>query len=223
MVHYDMNHEYTICLADNHAIFREGLRALLSSYSQYTVISEAEDGNDVIHKVKDNPPDLLLLDLSMPKMNGQGVIKVLKKRFPELKILVLTIHDTEDYIHAALEAGANGYVLKDANYSELDMAIKAVLKGQTFLGPGASEKVVEQYLSQTKSTKITPLWDTLTPREREHLKLIAEAYTNKRIAEYLCISVKTVEKHRANLMRKLNLHNSAELTAFAIEKGLIDK
>ena len=178
---------------------------------------------DAIQKVKANPPDLLLLDLSMPGMNGMDVIKILKQRFPDLKILVLTIHDTEDYIHAALEAGANGYVLKDANYIELDMAIQTILKGQTFLSPGASEKVVELYLNQTKSPKTIPLWDTLTLREKEHLKLIAEAYTNKRIAEYLCISVKTVEKHRANLMRKLDLHSSAEITAFAIEKGLIDK
>ena len=213
----------SICIADNHAILREGIKALISSNSQYKVISEAEDGMDAIQKVKANPPDLLLLDLSMPGMNGMDVIKILKQRFPDLKILVLTIHDTEDYIHAALEAGANGYVLKDANYIELDMAIQTILKGQTFLSPGASEKVVELYLNQTKSPKTIPLWDTLTLREKEHLKLIAEAYTNKRIAEYLCISVKTVEKHRANLMRKLDLHSSAEITAFAIEKGLIDK
>ena len=223
LVHHVLKNEYSICIADNHAILREGIRELISSHSQYNVVSEAEDGMDAIQKVKANPPDLLLLDLSMPGMNGMDVIKILKKRFPDLKILVLTIHDTEDYIHAALEAGANGYVLKDANFIELELAIKTILKGQTFLGSGASEKVVEQYLSQTKSSKIIPLWDTLTNREKEHLKLIAEAYTNKRIAEYLCISVKTVEKHRANLMRKLNLHSSVELTAFAIEKGLIDK
>lgn len=216
-----MNKKYTICIGDNHAIFREGIKSLLSTHPDFTVTGEGEDGMDVIHTVKENPPDILLLDLTMPKMNGMDVIKVLKKRLPELKILVLTIHNSEDYIHAALAAGANGYVLKDANYAELTRAIIAVLNNKTYLDPAASDKVVQHYLYHTKMDGTEPVSHTLTTRELEILKLIAEAYTNKKIAEYLSISIKTVEKHRANLMRKLNLHSAAELTTFAIQKGLI--
>lgn len=216
-----MNKKYTICIGDNHAIFREGIKSLLSTNPQFTVTGEGEDGMDVIRVVKENPPDILLLDLTMPKMNGLDVIKVLKKRLPELKILVLTIHNSEDYIHAALAAGANGYVLKDANYAELTTAIIAVLNDKTYLDPAASDKVVQHYLYHTKKEGTEPVSHTLTTRELEILKLIAEAYTNKKIAEYLNISIKTVEKHRANLMRKLNLHSAAELTTFAIQKGLI--
>ena len=217
-----MNKKFTICLGDNHAIFREGIKSLLSTTPQYSVIGEGEDGMEVVRVVQKNPPDILLLDLTMPKMSGMDVIKILKKRYPDLKILVLTIHNTEDYIHAALEAGANGYILKDAHYAELVMAIKSVLNGKTYLDPGASDKIVQNFLKNSKKPVTELLLDTLTTREREHLKLIAEAHTNKQIAEYLCISVKTVEKHRSNLMRKLNLHSAAELTAYAIEKGLID-
>jgi DNA-binding NarL/FixJ family response regulator len=218
-----MNKKYTICIGENHAIFREGIKSLLSTNPQYSVIGEGEDGMSVINVVQENLPDILLLDLTMPKMNGMDVIKVLKKRYPDLKILVLTIHNTEDYIHAALAAGANGYVLKDANYAELTMAINVVLNNKTYLDPAASDKVVQHYLSNSKKTSTGPVSGTLTTRELEILKLIAEAYTNKRIAEYLNISIKTVEKHRANLMRKLNLHSASELTTFAIQKGLVER
>ncbi|MCK5665807.1 MAG: response regulator transcription factor [Thiotrichaceae bacterium] len=219
-----MNKIYTVCIGDNHALFRAGIKSLISTNPQYNVTCEGEDGMEIINAIRENTPDILLLDLTMPKMNGMDVIKVLKKRHPELKILVLTIHNTEEYIHTALKAGANGYVLKDASFEELMLAINAVLNNKTYLDPGASDKVIQHFIGK-KSPQIEtePLWDTLTVREREHLKLIAEAYTNKKIADYLCISVKTVEKHRANLMRKLDLHSAVELTAFAIEKGLIDK
>lgn len=219
-----MKKKHTICIGDNHALFREGIKSLLSANTQYTVISEGENGMEIIHAINNNPPDILLLDLTMPKMNGMDIIKILKKRHPDLKILILTIHNTEDYIHAALKAGANGYVLKDANYSELLLAINAVLQNKTYLDPGASDKVIKHFLDpNSQKIKTVPLWDTLTVREREHLKLIAEGNSNKKIAEYLCISVKTVEKHRANLIRKLDLHSAAELTAFAIKEGMVDK
>ncbi len=218
-----MDKKCTICIGDNHAIFREGIKVLLSSRPQFEVVSEGEDGLQVINAVKRNPPDLVLLDLTMPKMNGLDAIKSLKSRFPEIKIIVLTLHNTEEHIHAALEAGADGYVLKEANYSELELAINAVLKNQVFLSPAVSDKIVKRYLNGKKPDDKTQSWDILTKREREHLKLIAEANSNKKIAEYLCISVKTVEKHRANLMKKLGMHSAVELTTFAIENGLIEK
>jgi len=217
-----MNKKHTICIGDNHAIFREGIKSLLSTNPLFSVIGEGEDGMDIINVVRKDPPDILLLDLTMPKMSGLEVIKVLKKRLPDLKILVLTIHNTEDYIHEALAAGANGYVLKDANYAELTRAITVVLKNKTYLDPAASDKVVRHYLHHSKKEVTEPVSNTLTNRELEILKLIAEAYTNKKTAEHLNISIKTVEKHRANLMRKLNLHSAPELTTFAIQKGLVE-
>jgi DNA-binding NarL/FixJ family response regulator len=149
-------------------------------------------------------------------------ITEIKKRSPATKIVVLTIHKDEEYILSALKAGADGYVLKDAGQDELRTAVKNVLAGKRYLSPDISEKVIGGYLEGKRALKAAP-WDTLTQREREVLKLIAEGYTNKKVAEYLFISLKTVEKHRSNLMRKLDLHNTAALTAFAMEKGIVDR
>ena len=216
-----MDKQYRIVIAEDHTILREGLRSLLSSNPCFHVAGEAEDGRDAIRCVKDLSPDLVLMDLSMPKMSGLDAIRELKKQDPDTKILVLTVHRTEEYIMAALEAGADGYVLKDATQSELLMALKNVLAGKRYLSPGISEKVIEGYLEGRKSQKVRSSWDTLTQREKEILKLIAEGHRNREVADYLCISLKTVEKHRTNLMKKLDLHNTAALTAYAIEKGLV--
>ncbi len=216
-----MTTKYKIVIAEDHTILREGLRALLSLDPNYEIIGEAEDGRDAIRCVEKLMPDLLLIDLSMPRMNGMEAIRDIKKRYPEIKIIALTVHKTEEYILATLEAGADGYVLKDATHNELMIAINSVLSGKPYLSPGVSEKVIEGYLAGRRTMKPSSAWDTLSQREREVLKLIAEGYKNKEIADDLCISIKTVEKHRSNLMKKLNLHNAAALTAFAIEKGLI--
>jgi len=213
--------KYKIVIAEDHTILREGLRALLSLDPSYEIIGEAKDGRDAIRCVEKLMPDLLLIDLSMPRMNGMEAIRDIKKRHPEIKIIALTVHKTEEYILATLEAGADGYVLKDATHNELMIAINSVLSGKPYLSPGVSEKVIEGYLEGRRTLKPSSAWDTLSQREREVLKLIAEGYKNKEIADDLCISIKTVEKHRSNLMKKLGLHNAAALTAFAIEKGLI--
>ena len=213
--------KYKIVIAEDHTILREGLRALLSLDPNYEIIGEAEDGRDAIRCVEKLMPDLLLIDLSMPRMNGMEAIRDIKKRHPEIKIIALTVHKTEEYILATLEAGADGYVLKDATHNELMIAINSVLSGKPYLSPGVSEKVIEGYLEGRRTLKPSSAWETLSQREREVLKLIAEGYKNKEIADDLCISIKTVEKHRSNLMKKLGLHNAAALTAFAIEKGLI--
>ena len=218
-----MKEKQRIVIAEDHRILRDGLRALISSNPDLDILGEAEDGRDAIRCVEKLVPDLILLDLSMPRMNGMEAINEIKKQSPETKILVLTVHRTEEYILATLRAGANGYVLKDATHAELLMAIKSVLMGKRYLSPGVSEKVIEGYLEGRKTLKSSTPWDTLTQREREVLKLIAEGYKNKEIADYLYISVKTVEKHRANLMKKLDLHNTSSLTAFAMEKGLVDR
>lgn len=216
-----MKKQYRIVIAEDHTILREGLRSLLCSDPDFDVVGEAEDGRDAIRCVEALSPDLVLMDLSMPRMNGLDAIKEIKKQNPEIKIIVLTVHKTEEYILATLQAGADGYLLKDATHSELVMAIKNVLAGKRYLSPGISEKVIEGYLEGRRTLKTKSSWDTLTQREREILKLIAEGYKNKEVADYLYISLKTVEKHRSNLMRKLDLHNVAALTVFAAEKGLI--
>ncbi len=215
--------KHRIVIAEDHTILREGLRSLLSSSPDFEVVAEAEDGREAIRCVEKLKPDLILTDLSMPRMNGMEAIREIKKQSPKTKILVLTVHKTEEYILATLKAGADGYLLKDSTHAELMMAVKNVISGKRYISPGISEKVIEGYVEGKKTLKPRTSWETLTQREREILKLIAEGYRNKEIADDLCISVKTVEKHRANLMEKLNLHNVQALTAFAIEKGLVSR
>jgi len=218
-----MKKQYRVVIAEDHTILRDGLKALLSSQQDFKVVAEAQDGREAIRCVQDFAPDVILMDLSMPRMNGLDAIKEIQKPNPDTKIVALTVHKTEEYVLATLQAGADGYVLKDATHSELVMAMKNVLGGNRYLSPGVSEKVIEGYLKGRGALKSQSAWDTLTQREREILKLIAEGYKNKDIADYLCISLKTVEKHRTNLMNKLDLHNVAALTALAIDKGLISK
>jgi DNA-binding NarL/FixJ family response regulator len=218
-----MGSKYRIVIAEDHTILREGLRSLLTSGSEFEVVGEAEDGREAIRCVEKLKPDLILTDLSMPRMNGMEAIREIKKRSPETKILVLTVHKTEEYILATLQAGADGYLLKDSTHAELLMAVKHVLSGKRYISPGISDKVLDGYLDGRRTLKTRTSWETLTQREREILKLIAEGYKNKEIADDLCISVKTVEKHRSNLMEKLDLHNIQALTAYAIEKGLVSR
>jgi len=216
-----MEEKKSIIIAEDHTILREGLKMLLSSNPQYEVVAEAEDGLQAIRLCESFKPDLVLMDLSMPRMNGVGAVQEIKKQCPETKILVLTVHKTEEYILATLKAGADGYVLKDATHGELELAIECVFSGKSYLSPGISEKVIEGYLEGRTTIKSASSWDSLTQREREILKMIAEGYKNKEIGNYLCISAKTVEKHRANLMKKLDLHSTSALTAFAMERGLV--
>jgi DNA-binding NarL/FixJ family response regulator len=210
-----------VVIAEDHKLFREGLKSMLSARNDLHVVDEAQDGLEAIRCVKRNKPDLLLLDLSMPRLSGISVMKDIKSQFPQLKILALTIHESDQYVLEAFEAGADGYCIKDAGRNELMVAIDSVLEGKTYISPGIADNVMEGYLEENKRLKTKTTWDTVTQREREVLKLLAEGYLNKEIAEFLHISVKTVEKHRANIMNKLDLHNASALTAYAIEKGLV--
>jgi len=212
-----------IVIAEDYTILREGIKSLLSNSPDLEVVGEAEDGIKAIKVISEKNPDLALMDLSMPRMNGMEAIREAKSRCTETKILVLTVHREEEYVFASLEAGADGYALKDASFDELLMAIKSVLRGRRYLSPEISGKVIDGYLKGGKEQPLKTSWDRLTKREREVLKLIAESYKNKEIADILCISLKTVEKHRDNLMKKMDLHSASELTAFAIEKGIVSR
>lgn len=211
-----------IIIAEDHTILRAGLRSLLAARNDIEIVGEAGDGREAVRIVDKHVPDLLLIDLSMPKLNGMEAIKEIKSRHPGVKIIVLTVHKSEEYITASLIAGANGYILKDASQNELILALEYVMAGKTFLSPSISDKMVDIYLQNWNEGEIKSVLGNLTAREREVLKLIAEGNTNKKIADHLCISMKTVEKHRANLMHKLDLRNTAALTAYAIDKRLVE-
>jgi two-component system response regulator NreC len=212
-----------ILIVEDHTILREGLKALLTTNPDIEIAGEAGDGREAIWLVEKLNPDMVLMDLSMPRMDGMQAIREIKRRWPKMKILALTAHKTEEYVLTTLKAGADGYLLKDSTYQEMMTAVKSVLSGKRYLSPGISESVIEGYLEGKQTIKLQGAWDNLTTREREVLKLIAEGYRNKEIADLLVISPKTVEKHRANLMGKLNFHNVSELTTYALGKGLVVK
>jgi DNA-binding NarL/FixJ family response regulator len=216
-----MNKKIRIVLVEDHTILREGLRALLSADPKFEVVGEADDGREAVRRVDKLAPDLVVMDLSMPRMTGMDAIREIKRRHPATKIIALTVHKAEEYLRTTLQAGADGYVLKDATHVELLLAIQNVLKGKTYLSPSVSDTVIEGYLEGKENQIPSPRLGLLSTREREILKLIAEGYKNKEIAADLFISLKTVEKHRANLMKKLDMHNAAALTTFAIEQGLV--
>jgi DNA-binding NarL/FixJ family response regulator len=218
-----MGKPHRILIVEDHRILREGLRSLLASNPDLEVAGEAADGLEAVRAVEAFEPELVLIDLAMPRMDGLDAIREIKNKSPDVKVLVLTVNKAEEYVLAALKAGANGYLLKDATYAELKLGIEYVLAGKTYLSPEVSERMVTSYMEGTDPEKASSSLDTLTQRERQVLKLVAEGHPNRRIADYLCISVKTVEKHRSNLMKKLDLHNASELTSFALEKGLVTR
>ena len=209
-----------ILIADDHTILRAGIRSLLDMEPDFQVVGEVDNGQDAVFQAGQLKPDLILSDLSMPKTNGTEAIQRIRSRYPDIKILVLTVHKTEEHVHAALKAGADGYVLKDDTSNELISAINNILAGKTYLSPSICNEVVMGYLADPNKEKITSSIDQLTTREREVMKLIAEGYKNKDVANYLSISLKTVEKHRSNLMKKLDLHSASSITSFAIKNGV---
>ena len=211
-----------LVVAEDHVIMREGLCAMLDDTGLYEIVGQASNGLEAIQLVEKKLPDLLIQDISMPKLNGLSVIRNLKSRYPEIKIIVLTVYDSEEYLKEIFRAGANGYCLKKGNFNELLTAIDTVMRGKPYVSPYITQPLLDHYLKNiTGDQTLSTAWDVLTNREKEILKFVGEGYKNKEIAEFLCISPKTVEKHRSNLMTKLELHNSAALTAYAIKMGLV--
>lgn len=218
-----MAQRHRIVIAEDHTIMREGLKALLSTEPTFEIVGDARDGRETVDLVRRLEPDLLLLDLSMPLLHGLEAIKEIRRGAHGTRILVLTVHKDEEFILAAFKAGADGYILKEASHAELEMALESVLAGKRYISPAISHLVLDAYLEAARTLKKESSWETLTGREREILKLIAEGHTNKQISDMLCISVRTVETHRANLMKKLDVHSVAALTALAVERGLISR
>jgi len=210
-----------ILIAEDHALVRAGFRALLSHDPEFEIVGEVDNGRDAVRAVGELKPHVVLMDLTMPGMNGMEAILDIKRRHPHVRVLVLTLHKTEEFVLASLRAGADGYMLKEATPAELRLAVRTVAQGKTYLSQDVMAKVLCGNTSPGGAPSSQGVWDTLTQREREVLKLVAEGKSNKAIAEFLFLSAKTVEKHRAKLMAKLGLRNAAALTAYAIQKGLI--
>lgn len=211
-------HKMKILVVDDHALLRDGIRALLDLYDDTEIAGEASDGKEAIEKVKEVHPDVVIMDIGMPVMDGLEATRRIKKRNPQVKILILTQHSNREYVLSAIKAGANGYIPKRAIASELVSAIRNVYQGESFLHPSVARVVIEEYVQQAQKDS----FDNLTEREREILKLVADGYSSRQIADMLYISSRTVSGHRDRIMNKLDIHNRSELIKYAIRKGLAD-
>jgi len=211
-----------LILADDHAVVRSGLRMLLEVQADIEIVAEVENGTDAVRQTMLLKPDIVLMDIQMPGLNGIEATKQIKELAPQTAVLALTMYEDDQYFFEMLHAGASGYVPKRAAPDELLTAIRAVGRGEVYLYPSLASRLVQDYLKRAESGDQKYVYDDLTPREREVLTLIAEGLTNAEIAEKLVISVKTVDRHRENIMRKLNLHSRIDLVKYALKIGLID-
>jgi len=208
-----------VLLADDHTLVRAGFRALLRSLGDVEIVAEAGDGDDALRLIEVHQPDVVLLDIAMPGLNGLEVAACVVQRFPNVRVMMLSMYANEEYVLQALRAGAAGYLLKDADSSELELAVRAVARGDTYLSPPVSKSVIEDYVQRLSSQPGS--FDRLTPRQREVLQLIAKGHSTKEIAQMLNIGVKTAETHRTQLMQQLDIHDIAGLVRYAIRVGLI--
>jgi DNA-binding NarL/FixJ family response regulator len=214
-----------VLLADDHTIVRQGVRMCLEAMGDIDVVAEAEDGQAAVQLAVQLRPDVAVVDLTMPRLNGVDAIRQIKRDAPEVEVVVLSVHDSEAYVVQALRAGAAGYVLKRNAATELVAAIRAAQDGQAYLHPSIARRVIDDYVSRIRAAEDVPSEPherLLTPREREVLQLAAEGHSTRAIAGLLCLSTKTVEHHRASLMTKLGLHGQTELVKYAIRAGLVE-
>ena len=217
-----MSNPVRIMLADDHTIVRQGLARLLEDHQGLKVVGEAINGQAAVEKAMKLKPDIIIMDIAMPRMNGIEATKRIRKQLPETKIIILSMYSHEHYIHELLECGVSGYLLKDSGGRDIIKAIDSAMKNETFLSPSISKKVVDSYLSPTKSSSKAELYKQLSNREREVFQLIAEGHPTRRIADMLCVSISTIKSHRAKIMEKLGIETSVKLIHFAIQLGLVD-
>lgn len=210
-----------ILLADDHTLVRAGLRMIIDAEPDLTVVAEAANGYDAVQRVNETPVDLVVMDIAMPRMTGIQAAREINRSHPDIRVLMLSMYDNEQYFFESLKAGASGYVLKSVADRDLLEACRATLRGEPFLYPGAVTSLIREWLHRTQAGD-TPPDSILTPREEEVLKLIAEGYSARDIADTLYISVKTVDRHRANILQKLGLRDRLALTRYAIRVGLIE-
>ena len=210
-----------VLLADDHGIVRRGMKALLETEPDITVVAEAADGLEALRMCEEHKPDLLILDIGMPKLNGIGVAARAQRLQPPPRVVMLSMHADESYVLQSLDAGARGYLLKDATDDDLLPAVRAVTRGKNFFSPAISDVLAEDYVRLLKQRGLVDSHHLLTDREKEVLQLIAEGYSNKEVGSMLHVSVSTVETHRGNFMQKLALHNTAEIVLYAVRKRLI--
>src|SRR5579863_4093844 len=210
-----------ILLADDHTIVRKGLRLLLESHPDFTVIADAADGREAIKLAEEKKPDVMVMDLAMPILNGIEAARQITAKQPSIAIVFLSMHSDEGYVLKALKVGARAYLLKDAAEYDLINAVKAVSEGKAFFSPAISKMLAEDYVRQIAEHRVDDTYDLLTTREREVLQLLAEGRSNKEVATILQLSLHTVETHRSNILQKLNLHTAAELVLYAIRKGVV--
>jgi two-component system response regulator NreC len=216
-----MNRRTKVVIADDHTLFRQGIRNLLAHEADIEVIGEASNGNEALSLAESLRPDLILMDVSMPGLSSFEATRQLKRVLPDVKVLFLTMYDDEDYLLESMQAGASGYILKDSPTEQLLSGIRDVQNGGSYLSPKMLAQLVDDFRSRMRSNVPQPRLATLTPREREVLKLLAEGNSVKEIAASLNLSVKTIEAHKFNLMRKLDIHNKAQLVQYAIQKKII--
>lgn len=211
-----------VLIAEDHTIVREGIRLILEAASDIEVVGEVTNGRDAVAQACELEPDVVCMDISMPDVDGLEATQQIKQRCPDVRILALTVHESDEYFFQMLKAGASGYVLKEAASSDLVSALRAVARGEVFLYPTVAKKLVDDYVSRVGEGGEPERYHGLTPREREVLTLIGEGLTNKEIAERLVISLSTVQTHYSHIVEKLGLNNRAELIKYAIQHGLID-
>ena len=217
-----MGNSVSILLADDHTIVRQGLARLLEEQKDLKVVGTATNGQIAVEKALELEPDIIIMDIAMPRMNGIEAAKRIRKQLPKTKILVLSMYSHEHYIHELLETGVSGYLLKDSSGRDIIKAIYAAMNNETFLSPGISKKLVDTYLSPRKSFSKADRYKQLTNREREVFQLIAEGHTTRQIAEMLYVSISTIKSHRVKIMEKLRIDNPVKLIHFAIQLGLVD-
>lgn len=210
-----------ILLADDHTVVRQGLRKVLEERADWEVVAEAGDGREAVRQAEELKPDVAIIDIAMPLLNGIEATRQIAKRAPSTRVLVLTMYSDEAYVNQMLQAGAAGYLLKESADVDLIQAVSAVSKGKSFFSPGVARVMLDDYVRQLAEKGITDRYESLSAREREIFQLIAEGKTNKEIAALLSISPSTVETHRARIMEKLDLHSAAEIVLYAVRKGVI--